>query len=450
MNFLKFKNVFAVSAMALVLFASCDNGNDPDPGEIIENDFHIAFANGSESISGTLVQGVEDLSTGTISPSKGWELESSRTARIFVSSDGSTLYSLNYTVGSIEKLTYHGADKYQQISTIDASIPLGTKTVRFTKLNDAIASVHYIAATAQYADPNDAKSDYIGHKMTASIGMLDLETMGFKTGYRGVADSITVDNAIVVNMGEELVKAGYYISRIDCPVLSNGKLYYGAAVSKFNPSTGKGVATDKTFTLVVDYSDLSKTSVITTNKVTGATNGYRTPTQHVNEAGEILQMVSGTNATSGKKEVHIVKIKDGAYVDNFDFNLSDKLGKEASSNGFFYAGGGIAYIPYEDLSKDQIQIGVNPQGEPSYSAEWKFARMDFDKGTALDLNVPDGLWLNQYQNAPVRNGKLYVALSPIGKEGHVYIFDVNSESAEGTKGASLVGTGADQYYIGIY
>jgi len=68
----------------------------------------------------------------------------------------------------------------------------------------------------------------------------------------------------------------------------------------------------------------------------------------------------------------------------------------------------------------------------------------------IDLNVPDDLWLTQYQNAPVRDGKLYIALSPVGKDGHVYIFDVDSESKEGTRGATITGTGADQYFIGIY
>ncbi|MEA4916853.1 hypothetical protein [Proteiniphilum sp.] len=443
MKYLTFKSTLAACTMVLALFVSCEK-NDAGPddnGNTIEYDFHIAFANGSESISGTLVQGVEDLTQGTISPNVGWELESSRTARIFASKDGSTIYSLNYTVGTIEKLTYHGGDNYSKVNTIDTSIPLGAKAVRFTKINEDIASVHYISATAQYENPADTKSKYLGHKMVASIGILDLKTMQLKSGY---------NNNIIVDMGEELAAQGYNITRIDCPVLSGGKLYYGAAVSKFNPETGKNTATDKTFTLIIDYNDLSKTSVIYTDKVKGATNGYRTPTQHVNEAGEILQMVSGVNPDTKKNEVHIVKIKNGQYDEMFDYNLSTKLGKESSSNGWFYAGNGIGYIPYEDLTADKIQMGVNPSGEPTYSAMWKFARMDFNKGTVVDLNVPDDLWLTQYQNAPVRNGKLYIALSPVGKDGHVYIFDVKSESKDGTKGASITGTGADQYFIGIY
>ena len=432
MNYLRFKGTFAAGVMALALFASCsDNDDNMEKKEDVKNDFHIAFANGSESNSATLLQGVSDLSSGTVGSQIGHEMESSRTARIFLSSDGSTVYSLNYTEGTIEKLTYQGGDQYTRVGRIDASIPLGTKTVRFTKMNDEVGSVHYISATAKYDD----ETTYVGHEMIASIGILDLATMTMRDGY---------NKEIVVDLGEELTAAGYYISRIDCPVLSGNKLYYGAAVSKFNASTGRAEATDRTFTLVMDYPSLTNATAISTASVKGATNGYRTPTQYVNESGEILQMVSGNN------EVHIVKIKDGQYDTSFDFNLSGLLGKPAASNGFFYAGGGIAYIPYEDKSKDQIQIGVNPQGEPSYSSMWKLARMDFNKGTAVDLNVPDDLWLTQYQASVVRDGVFYIALSPIGKNGNIYMFNVDSESANGTLGASITGTGADQYYIGIY
>lgn len=439
----KKKTLFVAAMAALALHTSCsDSSNSSEIEEVdrITEDFHIAFANGSESNSATLVQGVNDLSTGAVSSKKGYELESSRTARVFSSEDGGTIYSLNYTVGTIEKLSYLGGDKYTRIARIDASVPLGHKAVRFTKLNEELGSVHYIKATAQYENPEDDKSKYLGHSMTASIGILDLITMKFKEGY---------NNNIEVKIDEELTAQGYYISRIDAPVLSGNKLYYGAAVSKFDANTAKRLPTDKTFTLVIDMSDLSKTSTVITTHVQGSTNGYRTPTQHVNESNEILQLVSGMNSTSNKHEVHIVKLKDGKYTD-YDLNLTELLGKETKSNGYFYAGNDIAYIPYEDFSKEKIQIGVNPEGEPTYSAMWKLARVDLKNKTAIDLNVPDDLWLTQYQSGVVRNGVFYIALSPIGKDGNIYMFDVASENKDGKLGASLSGTGADQYYIGIY
>ena len=431
-NILKIKSVFVICAMALTVFVSCEENNNPElPLPEVKKDFQLAFASGSGSISGTYLQGVSDLSTGEITFSgKGYSMTSSRTARVFVSDDGSTIYSLNYTEGTIDKLTYQGGDDYTKITTLDASIPLGNKTIRFTKLDDKEASVHYIAATAVYEN----ETEYKGHKMTASIGMLDLETMRLKSGFNKDID-VVID--------AELAAQGYYISRIDAPVVSGNKLYYGAAVSKFNASTGKNDATDRAFTLVLDYPSLTNATAIETTRVKGSTNGYRTPTQHKNEAGDILQMVSGNN------ETHLVKIRNGQYDSSFDYNLSALLGKGTSSNGWFYAGNGIGYILYEDLSKDKIQIGVNPQGEPSYSAAWGLARMDLNNNTVVDLKVPENLWLTQYQTSVIRDGVFYIALSPIGGAGNIYMFDITSTNPNGTLGAKIT-SGADQYYVGIY
>ena len=431
-KFLKFRSVLAMSIIALAALTSCDDNGDPaPPPPVVEKDFQVAFASGSGSISGTYLQGLSDLSTGEISFSnRGYSMTSSRTARVFVSTDGSTIYSLNYTEGTIDKLAYNGGDDYTHITTLDASIPLGSKTVRFTKLDDEIGSVHYIAATPVYEN----ETEYKKHKITASVGILDLQTMRLREGF---------NKEINVEIDADLAAQGYFISRIDAPVISGNKLYYGAAVSKFNASTGRNDATDRAFTFVLDYPSLTNATAIETTIARGATNGYRTPTQHKNEAGEIMQMVSGNN------ETHIVKIRNGQYDNSFDYNLSALLGKGTASNGWFYAGNGIGYIPYEDLSKEQIQTGVNPQGEPSFSAAWGLARMDLNNNTVVDLNVPDKLWLTQYQTSVIRDGIFYIALSPIGGNGNIYMFDINSTNPNGTLGAKIT-SGADQYYIGIY
>lgn len=434
-----FKFIVATCLAGALTLTSCekDNGVDTPVKKEVAGDFHIAFANGTGSPSGTLVQGVKSLSEGAITSSKGYQLESARTARIFPSTDGKTIWSLNFTVGTVEKLSYLGSDQYQKVTSLDTSIPLGAKNVRFTKVNDQLGSIHLITATAMVSDAGV----YQGHEHKLTIGLLDLDKMEIKPGFR---------KATPLSLPTELAQAGYFISRIDAPVLSGGKLYYGCAVSKANPAqpTGRGTASDKALTLVVDYNDLSQTSIITTDIARGSTNGYRTPTQHIAEDGSILQLVSGVQANK-QNEVHILKIQNGQYT-AFNFDLTGKLGKQTRSNGFFYAGGGIAYIPYEDLSRSQVQIGVDPQGQPTTSAMWKLARVDLNAGTAVDLEVPDNLWLTQYQNAVVRDGVFYIALAPIGQKGNVYLFDVKSSSPKGRLGAALEGTGAEQYFIGIY
>ena len=426
------KSTFFAATCAAVLFGSCKKDEPKDILPVAEKDFQLAFASGSESNSGTYLQGKSDLSTGEISFSGiGYEMPSARTARIFVSTDGSEIYSLNYTVGTIDKYLYNGGDDYTAVTTFDASIPLGVKAVRFTKLNDQYASVHNIAATAQYDDA----SEYTGHKMTLSLGILDLAAMNFGTNFKK-----EIDFKLPGTLGQE----GYFISRIDAPVISNGKLYYGAAVSKFNEVTGKNEATDKVFTLVIDYPSLENATAIESTVAKGSTNGYRTPTQHVDESGDILQMVSAT----GGDDLGIVKIRNGQYID-YKFDISQALGRKASSNGWFYVGNGIGYMPYQKVGDALVQIGVNPQGEPTYSAAWGLVRIDLNSKTVVDLETPAGLWLQQYQTSVARDGKFYIALAPVGEQGYIYIYDVNSTSPKGTLGAKVT-AGADQYYIGIY
>jgi len=445
-KFLKFNNFFVAAMVALVSFASCsdDDKEEEPPGPVDTSDFQLAFASGSGSISGTYMQGVSDVSTGTITfENKGALLSTGRTSRIFPSADGKYIYSLTYQQGTIDKWEYKGGSNYTKVTTIDASVPLGAKGVRFYKLNEEVGSVHYITSKAQFAEDG---TTYTKHKMTVTIGILDFATMKLKEGYRS-----DIDLPLPGTLGEE----GYNITRIDCPVLSNGKLYYGAALSKFDKTTGDNVATDRAMTFVIDYPSLTNPTVITTDLASGSTNGYRIPTQQVNEAGEIYQLISNGGNTGGEKvpaeesQASIVKIKNGKYDDTYKYSLDELLGKPASSQGFFYAGNGIAYIPYERKHLPQIESGVNPNGTPSYSAPWGVARMDLINKTVVDLEVPDGLWLTQWQTSVIKNGKFYIALSPVGKPGHIYSFDVNSTSPKGTLGASTV-AGADQYFIGIY
>lgn len=439
MRIKQLRSTVLASMCAVALFTSCssDDNSSNGGGEVVKpggtKDFQMVFANGTGSSSGTLLQGLKDISKGDISFSnKGYQVKSARTARVYASTDGATIYSLNYTVGTIDKIAYKGNAVYNVVGTIDASIPLGSKSVRFTKMNDKVGSVHNITQKALYGGADNKQ--YLKHEMTLSLGILDLETMSFGANF---------DKAIDLKLPEALATAGYYISRIDAPVVSGNKIYYGTAVSKFNASTGKNDPTAKAMTLVLDYPTLKNATVIETEHVTGSSNGYRTPTQHMDEKGNILQMVSNG------KDLNIVKLVNGKYDTSFKYDVSQLLGRSAQSNGWFYAGNGIGYIPYEKVGDEQVQSGVNPQGEPTFSAPWGLARIDLNNNSIVNLEVPGKLWLRDYQNSVVRDGKFYIALASVGGKGNVYVFDVNSTNAKGTLGATIT-AGADQYYIGIF
>lgn len=440
---LNFRTLTTSAFMAALLLGTISCSSDDKEGTVTPpvvgtKDFQVAYASGSGSQSAVYLQGLNDISKGEISFSgKGYQLPSSRTARIFMSEDGKYVYNLNYTVGDLAKYEYKGGQNYVKVGEIDSSKPLGTKTGRFTKINDDLGSVHYITSKPLFTEGD--KGTYIRNEMTASIGLFDLKTMTIKPGYQSKID---------IRLDAKLEKEGYHIWRIDSPVISNGKVYYGAGFRKYNAATGKNESSDYTAVLVFNQNDLTKPKVLFTDKVKGDTNGYRTPTLYKNERGDILVMAN--TKTGNKGETNVIRIVNDKFDTGSVFNLGQALGgKQVSSNGWFYVANGIGYMPYERLDEQGIQIGVDADGKPTYSSSWGLARIDLNTNSAVDLNVPTGLWLTQYQTSAVKNGVFYIALAPISGKGNIYMFDVKSTSKDGKKGAAIT-SGADQYYIGVY
>src|SRR5690606_4171897 len=134
------------------------------------------------------------------------------------------------------------------------------------------------------------------------------------------------------------------------------------------------------------------------------------------------------------------KISNGSYDETYVFNISEKLGIPAQTNGWFCVGNGIGYVP--DCNS---ALG----GADSYT--WGVARVDIYNKTVTTMELPGNPRLQQYQYAVVYDGKFIMSLSPIGAEGNIYIFDPKSTSPTGyTKGAIIQSTGAENYHIGVY
>lgn len=365
---------------------------------------------------------MSDLSQGEISFNNyGYRLPATVTTRFYSSTDGKLVYALDYPAGILAKYEYKGGQNYNKIGgELNASIPLGATALRMTKLDDNAASLHAVPNTAGPTQLNE--SVFTMKPDTASIGIVNLETMTLTAA----------DKAVVMDLGTEWKNKGYRIFRIDAPVISNGKAYYGCGLQRYDVVTGKRLTGNVSFeiaaTLVVDYPSLKNPTVMVTNHVNGSTNGYRTPVAHKNEAGEIYQLVS-----SGSK-VQIAKIKNGAYESSFNFDLQAKNSAIKASNGWFYVGNGIGYVPY------------NKNG----SGEWGVARIDINNQTVVDLQVPAGLDLRDYQYSIAKDGKFYMALAPKSGSGNIYIFDINNTSATGYTVGAKITSAANQYYIGIF
>lgn len=433
-NFNSFLKHTFLSAITLMAF-SCESNDDApgieDPDPSTERAYHLVLGSSSTGESATYTQGatVTELNdpTKTFSFSGfGYEIPSTRTARLYSSNDGSTLFNLNYGGGEISKYDYISGQNYSLDLTTDIQAVMGTAYPRWTKLDENFAMLHAVATENIYDDPNAESPVYQKTQATITLALVNLETM-----------SVIENTSFVYNLSDAEASQGIYVSRIDAPVVANGKLYYGVAKSLYDPLTdARGTMVyESVETLVIDYPSLENQTSISSNLAQGSTNGYRTPVAHKDENGDTYQLV-----TTG--DVSIMKISNGTYDTSYGkFDIKSLLGHNAEANtGWFYVGNGIGYVPV--LNTD---LGDNA------SSYWDVVRIDIYNKTAITMNIPLDLWLRQYQWASVIEGKLYMALSSLGGEGNVYIFDPASGSADGfTKGAKLETGTTDASYIGLF
>lgn len=426
MKTILFKTMLMASALALT-FSACDEAVDPkqDGNENGKAYFHVVMGIGEGGDDGTLAQAVPDLSTGNITFNGfGFEVPSTRTARVYASNDGKYIYNLNYGGGTVAKYAVAGGQNYSKVAETNVQYAIGTVNPRWTKVDDDYALLHNISTEHKYSDA--AGTVYSHTAATAYLVSINLQ----QNMSMGAVERFEVPRS------QEDIDKNLNVWRIDAPVVHNGKAYYGLAKRKYNPTTNTNSNVSYAATsIVVDYPSLTNPKLISSTVANGSTYGYRTPVAHVDEKGDIYQ-IAGSPA-------YILKIKNGDYDNSFVFNLSEKLGLDISvaSNGWFYVGNGIGYVPYFDIVK----------GSGAAAAAWGVARVDLYNGTAIKMNIPGALWLQQYQYSVTGNdGKFYMALAPVGENGHIYMFDPKSTSADGySKGASLQ-SAAGQFYIGIF
>ncbi|PPK87843.1 hypothetical protein CLV84_0796 [Neolewinella xylanilytica] len=421
-------------------------GEEETPGSEDREYFTLALSASPTGETKVYTQALTDVSEGTVSyDGVGYEIPSTRTARIFSSADGSTLYNLDYGGGRIYKFDVNGGEDYALEYEKNVEFVMGTAYPRWSKANEATASVHYAegseaARVYEYTDSTEqadgtyvyTDSTFVRSDVTVRVMTVGLDALTF-----GAVEEF------VIPVTPTDLESYNYVGRVDAPVIAGDKIFYGMAKSAYNPvepCTGRGCPAavyTNTETLVLDYPGLTNPRIIATEMAAGATNGYRTPVAHLDEEGDVYQIISVPDNTY---DTYILRIRDGEYDESFDFNLSDLLGENTRAYGWFYTGNGIGYVPY--LRTDET--------DSNDDSNWSVARVDLYQGTAVKMNLPENLWLRQYQNAAVRDNNFYMAITPTGEDGNVYIFDTTSDSPDGfTLGATLKNL-AEGTYIGIY
>ncbi len=438
-----------VAATTLVISSCKDKSNDTPE---IQSDRWITISGSlmdqeaGDGNGGTMIYSVtpdqaKDPNVSINVFDEGMHVKSSRTARLQASADGKFLYNIQYTGddgGIFNKYSVHGKKDYRSVGAEVATADYVSTSPRWLKAAEGVGVA--VRASANDIVYTGVTPNFVFQKRTAKTDVITLDLNDPK---------ITKNTSFDLSLSDEEVAEGYYVSRIDVPVINKvgNKVFIGAAISKVNTSsptigtdgfpifaTDNASAKSWAKTLVLDYPSLANPKLITSNKTRGNTNGYRSTQQYVATDGHVYQATSGQAAGTGGSKILRINSATNDY-DDYEFSLDVALGvTDSYINTWKYAGDGIAFVVY----------AIGGSGGGSY-----IARIDLNAKTATKYTILNGADLNsrQIQNVTQYGDDVYIAIAPVGLDGNIYVF--NKTTGVMTVGAKLVNKVGNQY-IGTY
>lgn len=429
---------------AVVTAFSLTSCNDDDKGEDvipdIQNDRWVTVAGAlmqtdpGDGNGGTMIYTV--TRDQAINPEteidvfeNGIHVKSNRTARLQASEDGNFIYNIQYTGadgGTFNKYRVNGGANYtEEGSAINVSAYVGTSP-RWVKAAENLGVAVNIGSIENIFDGEN----FVATRGIGTAVALDLENPRI-TG--------TEDFSVALTADEEA--QGYHIWRLDAPVLNKAgnKLIISTWMRKYEPGTSTADNTSPrlgTKSVVVDYPSLTNAHIITSTVATGDNSGYRSPMAYVGTDGNIYQATHREQAGTGGAK--ILKINQNNEYDNaYVLSLDTALGvTDSYIETWKYAGNGIGYVIYS-LVVDGSRTG-------GY-----IARVDLNARTAQKIDIPNDANLDygQYQGIAVVGEEVFIAVTPTGVNGNLYIF--NSRTNTTTVGAKLINKTGNRY-IGVY
>lgn len=441
----RFLSFLALGAFLVAsLFTSCDSNDDPTPDpDPVDTERWITVAgalmgdNPGDGNGGTVVYAVTkdeaknpDFSIDVFD--KGFPVKSTRTARLQASEDGRVLFNIAYTGdngGEFSRYKVNGGKNFVQEDVSVSIAQYAGTSPRWAKLFDGdktgiAVNVANIAAN-NASDSQNVPFEY--YRGTATVLALDLQEVLIK-GYKQYQLPLTAE--------EEL--AGHCIFRLDAPILNKAgnKAIIGTWMRKYDIATGTAETTfDRlgTKSVVVDYPSLENPKIITSTVGHGDCSGYRSFNSFLAEDGSIYQATQRESAGVGS---YILKIgQNNEYDNSYVFSLDQALGAtDVYVDCWRYAGNGKAFVLYTQSGSEQGYV----------------AYVDLVARTAVKVTgIPydADLSFGQYQGLLVDGSDVYIAVTPTGKDGNIYILD--SRTGVATKGAKLINK-AGNHYIGVF
>ncbi len=447
MKKIQLRSLFLMSILGASILTSCEE-NTADPQkeeegkgrEFITLTASIPDEAGTAGNGGTMAFALTPEQA--IDPSyvlniyqNGFGLRSARTARVQASEDGTELYNIQYTGedgGVFNKYRVNGGKNFVDTGNeLVLSDIIGTSP-RWVKAAEGIGIGVHLASPSTVYDGTAPNHVYKYTRGTVRIAIIDL-----------INSRVPNTAEFAFPFPEELEAQGYYVGRIDVPVLNaeKTKLFIGCNVSKYDPkklsynAEGKPTwANDNanrqigTTTLVVDYPSLTNPKLIYSEVSKVNNHSYRTMTQYVGTDGHIYQ----ATATSGQDILRISK-NTNTYDNSYHFSLDAALGVTgARIQAFRYIKDGEAVVLY------------NIAGKGGYIA---LVNLITKTATKISNEYESSLDFSQYQNIAVHEDLVYIPLTPSGESGKLYV--INWKTKTVTKGATLSGQ-SGSWFIGSY
>ncbi|WJS93898.1 hypothetical protein NYQ10_17570 [Flavobacterium johnsoniae] len=439
-TFKLFTSSLLFGALALSTACSSDDNKSADPVNPVTDGRWITVAgalmqtdpgdgNGGTRVYAISKENAIDPNFSVDVYANGSPVQSSRTARLQSSVDGSTLFNITYTgANGGEFMTYkvNGGNNFaESTAKVNISQYAGTSP-RWVKLFDGDKTGVAVNVATPVVSTNEDKT-YKNTRGIATVLSLDMQQT-LISAYKQYQIPLTAE--------EEAL--GHHIFRLDAPTLNKAgnKLIIGTWMRKSNPANP--ATNESSFTrlgsksVVVDYPSLENPKVITSTVGFGDTSGYRSFNSFVATDGNIYQATQRDT----QKGSYILKINQSNEYDNsYVFSLDSALGIKGSYiDAWRYVGNGIAYAVYTHEGTEQGFL----------------ARLDLNARTAQkvqDIAYDADLNFGQYQGFVVDGNNFYIAVTPVGKDGNIYVIDIPTGKV--TKGAKLVNKPGN-HYIGVF
>lgn len=439
-TFKLFTSSLLFGALALSTSCSSDDNKSADPVNPVTDGRWITVAgalmqtdpgdgNGGTRVYAISKENAIDPNFSVDVYANGSPVQSSRTARLQSSVDGSTLFNITYTgANGGEFMTYkvNGGNNFaESTAKVNISQYAGTSP-RWVKLFDGDKTGVAVNVATPIVSTNEDKT-YKNTRGIATVLSLDMQQT-LISAYKQYQIPLTAE--------EEA--QGHHIFRLDAPTLNKAgnKLIIGTWMRKSNPANP--ATNESSFTrlgsksVVVDYPSLENPKVITSTVGFGDTSGYRSFNSFVATDGNIYQATQRDT----QKGSYILKINQSNEYDNsYVFSLDSALGIKGSYiDAWRYVGNGIAYAVYTYEGTSQGFL----------------ARLDLNARTASkveDIAYDADLDFGQYQGFVVDGNNFYIAVTPVGKDGNIYVIDIPTGKV--TKGAKLINKPGN-HYIGVF